>query len=129
MKSINKVILKGRLGDDPKSAATSTGKIKTAFSVATDESWKDKDGKWQTNTEWNKVVIWKSPLAEVVAQHVKKGDVVLIEGKNKTRSYTDEDKVKKWITEVVADDVDLIQTWPKAETPQGGNDTPQDLPF
>ena len=125
MKSINKVILKGRLGDDPKSAVTSTGKIKTAFSVATDESWKDKDGKWQSVTEWHNVVIWKAPLAEIVASNVKKGDIVSVEGKIKTRSY-EKDGVKKYITEVVADDVDLIQAWPKAETPQG---EPQDLPF
>jgi single-strand DNA-binding protein len=127
VKSINKVILKGRLGDDPKSSATSTGKIKTAFSVATDESWKDKDGKWQSITEWHNVVIWKAPLAEVVAQNVKKGDCVSVEGKIKTRSY-EKDGVKKYITEVVADNVDLIQAWPKAETPQGEPDK-NDLPF
>lgn len=125
MRSINKVILKGRLGKDPELTYTTTQKAKCSFSVATDESWKDKDGKWQSATEWHNVVIWKAPLAEVVAQHVKKGDCVSVEGKMKTRSW-EKDGVKKYITEVVADDVDLIQAWPKAEIPQG---EPQDLPF
>jgi single-strand DNA-binding protein len=126
VKSINKVYLKGRVGNDPKSSATSTGKIKCGFSVATDESWTDKDGTKKTVTDWSNVVVW-GWLAEAVAQGVKKGDLVRVEGKLKTRSY-DQDGVKKWITEVVADDVDLIQAWPKAETPQGEPPT-NDLPF
>lgn len=125
MKSINRIIIKGRTGKDPETTKTASGKTKCTFSVATDESWKDANGEWKKNTEWHNVVIWNEKLAANVGQYVKKGDVVLVEGKSKTRSW-EKDGVKKYITEVVADDVDLIQAWPKAETPQG---EPQDLPF
>lgn len=127
MKSINRIIIKGRTGKDPETTKTASGKTKCTFSVATDESWKDANGEWKKNTEWHNVVIWNEKLAANVGQYVKKGDVVLVEGKSKTRAYDDKSGVKQRITEVVADDVDLIQAWPKAETPQG--EPPTDLPF
>ncbi len=124
---VNKVILKGRVGKDPQISSTTNGTVKCVFSVATNKSWKDKTGEWKKVTNWSNIVVW-GKLAEVVGQCVKMGDIIALTGELNSRSYEDKAGVKKYITEVVADDVDLIQAWPKAET-KGGTDTPQDLPF
>jgi single-strand DNA-binding protein len=101
MAGVNKVILVGNLGRDPEVMTFENGVKKASFSMATTESYKDKDGNWVDVTDWHNVVLWRW-LAE---RNLIKGDQVYIEGKLKTRSYDDKDGNKRYITEVVADKV------------------------
>lgn len=99
-RSLNKVQLIGRAGQDPVSRSSSKGSI-TTLSIATGESWTDSQtGKRVENTEWHRVVVF-GKVAEAVAQYVKEGSRVYIEGKNRTRAWEDEKGVKRYSTEVV----------------------------
>lgn len=105
--TVNKVILVGRLGADPQLKYTPSGKANANFNVATNFTWKDQDGNKQDKTDWHRVVAW-GKLAEVMGEWLKKGSYVYIEGKLQTRSYDDSNGVKKWITEVVATDMEML---------------------
>ncbi|MBN1783003.1 single-stranded DNA-binding protein [bacterium] len=105
--TVNKVILVGRLGADPQLKYTPSGRAFVNFSVATNQSWKDQDGNQQEKTEWHRVVAW-SKLAEVVGEYLKKGSNVFIEGRLQTRSYDDANGVKRYITEIVANDLEML---------------------
>src|SRR5574343_1313169 len=111
--TLNKVMLIGRLGKDPELKYTPSGTAVANFTVATNESYKGKDGKKVENTDWHKVVAWNK-LAEICGQYLKKGSLVYIEGKIKTRSY-DKDGVKHYITEIVADEMQMLSAESKAE--------------
>src|SRR6476469_8622430 len=105
-RSVNKVILVGHLGKDAETKFTPSGVAKTTFSVATSRRWKDNQtGEWKEETDWANIVIWRS---ENVANYLTKGKQVYVEGRLSTRSYEDKDGQKKWITEVVADEVILL---------------------
>jgi len=97
---INKVILVGNLGKDPEVKRLESGAVVAKFSVATNESYKDKSGEWQNVTEWHNVVLW-SHLAERAEKAFKKGGLVYIEGKLTHRKWQDKDGVDKYTTEVV----------------------------
>ena len=100
--SINKVILLGRLGADPEIRVSQDGKKIARFSLATSESWKDKNtSEKKEKTEWHKVVIFSVGLAEIVEKYIKKGSLIYIEGQINTRKYTDQSGVEKYITEIV----------------------------
>jgi len=105
--TVNKVILVGRLGADPQLKYTPSGKANANFNIATNFTWKDQDGNKQDKTDWHRVVAW-GKLAEVMGEWLKKGSYVYIEGKLQTRSYDDSNGVKKWITEVVANDMEML---------------------
>lgn len=105
MSGINKVIIIGNLGQDPDMRYTPTGAAVCSISVATTESW-NKDGQKQEKTEWHRVVIWNK-RAEVCAKYLFKGSKVYIEGKLQTRSF-EKDGVKKYITEIIATDVQFL---------------------
>lgn len=109
-KSLNKVQIIGNLGKDPESKMTTTGKSVSNFSVALSERYKDKSGNWQDKTEWVNVVVWER-LSELAAQYLKKGSKVYIEGRISTRSY-DKDGVTKYITEVVGQELILLDGKP-----------------
>lgn len=96
----NKITLIGRLGRDPESKTFESGSVQTTFSIATSESFKDKSGEWQDNTTWHRVVCW-GKLAESLAKNLHKGDLVIVEGKQEHRKYTDKDGNDKTISEVV----------------------------
>ncbi len=96
---INKVTLVGNLGKDPEVRHLESGSSVARFSLATNESYRDKDGNWQTRTEWHVVVVWRA-LAERAERDLKRGSLVYIEGKLRTRSYQDSNGVEKSITEV-----------------------------
>jgi len=99
--SINKVILIGNVGQDPKIASTTDGREIASFSLATSESWKDKNtGEKKNKSEWHKVVIFSQGLVGVVKNYVKKGSRLYIEGKLQTRMW-EKDAVKHYTTEVV----------------------------
>ncbi len=108
-KSVNKVILIGTLGKDPELKYTPQGTAVTKFSMATNESYKDKQsGEWKERTEWHNIVCWQR-TAEVAAEYLKKGRKVYIEGRLTTRSWDDKETgQKKYMTEVVANDLVLL---------------------
>jgi single-strand DNA-binding protein len=100
--SVNKVILVGNLGRDPEVRTTQDGRKIVNFSVATSESWKDKNsGERREKTEWHRVVIFNENLGRVAEQYLRKGSKVYIEGQLQTRKYTDQAGVEKYSTEVV----------------------------
>ena len=98
---INKVTLIGNLGRDPEIRHFENGSMVGKFPVATNESYRDKNGEWQTITEWHDVVVWRA-LAERAERSLKKGSLVYIEGKLTHRKYQDKDGIDRYITEVVA---------------------------
>ena len=100
--SINKVILLGRLGADPEIRVSQDGKKIARFSLVTSESWKDKStNEKKEKTEWHKIVIFSSGLAEISEKYLKKGSLIYIEGQVSTRKYTDQSGLEKYITEIV----------------------------
>lgn len=101
MAGINKVILVGNLGRDPEVITFENGVKKATVSMATTESYKNKEGNWVDQTDWHNIVLWRW-LAE---RNLIKGDQVYVEGKVKTRSYDDKDGNKRYITEIVADKI------------------------
>ncbi len=107
MSGVNKVIILGRLGSDPETKAVSTGSTITRFSLATSEAWNDKDGKKQERTEWHRVVVW-GKLAEICGKYLAKGRQAYVEGRLQTRSWEDQQGVKKYTTEIVASTVQFI---------------------
>jgi single-strand DNA-binding protein len=100
--SVNKVILVGNVGKDPEIRRTQDGRPIANLSIATSESWRDKNsGEKKEKTEWHRVVVFSEPLCKVIEQYVKKGAKLYIEGALQTRKWTDKDGVEKFSTEVV----------------------------
>ena len=102
MRGLNKVTLIGHLGKDPEVQTLEGGIVVAKFSLATTESYRDKEGNMQSETEWHTVVAWRN-LAEVAGKYLRKGSHIYLEGKIKTRSYEDKDGNKKYVTEIIAD--------------------------
>jgi len=107
MAGVNKVILVGNLGKDPEVRHLDNGRAVANFSIATSETYKNKQGERVTNTEWHNVVLW-TPLAEIAERFLKKGNQVYIEGKLTTRSWDDQDGNKRYTTEVVGREMTLL---------------------
>jgi len=108
MSSVNKVILLGRLGQDPELKHLPNGGSVCNFSIATSEVWNDKNsGKKQEKTEWSKVVVW-GKQADSVNKYLTKGSQAYVEGKLSTRSWDDKDGNKKYVTEIVANNIQFI---------------------
>ncbi|MBN1957409.1 MAG: single-stranded DNA-binding protein [Desulfuromonadales bacterium] len=105
--SVNKVILVGNLGKDPELRYTPSGTAVATFSLATTERYKDRDGNRQEKTEWHNIVAWRQ-LAEICGKFLHKGKQVYIEGKIQTRSYDDRDGNKRYITEIVVDQMQML---------------------
>lgn len=101
MSGVNKAILVGNLGKDPETRYTKDGKAITNITLATSETWKDKQGQKQSKTEWHNVVFFGG-IAEIAGKYLKKGSKVYIEGKLQTSDY-EKDGVKRYVTEVVVD--------------------------
>jgi single-strand DNA-binding protein len=99
--SVNKVILVGRLGRDPETRYTGGGQAVANFSVATDETYKDKNGERQKRTEWHKIVVW-GKQAEIAQQYLKKGSLIFIEGRIQSREWQDKEGQKRTSFEIVA---------------------------
>ena len=100
--SLNKVMLIGRLGQDPEVRNTQDGRSLCTFSIATSESWNDKNtGEKREKTEWHRVVVFNEGLVNIIQQYVKKGSNVFIEGQLQTRKWEDKDGIEKYTTEVV----------------------------
>lgn len=106
MSGINKVILVGHLGKDPEVRHLEGGVAVASFPLATSETF-NKDGRKVEQTEWHNIVMWRG-LAEVAAKYLQKGKLVYIEGKIRTRSFEDKEGVKKYTTEIVADNFTML---------------------
>jgi len=108
MAGVNKIILIGRLGKDPETKYTQDGTAVCNFSIATSETWKDKNtGDKQEKTEWHRIVAWRR-LAEICGEYLRKGMQVYIEGKLQTRSWEDQDGNKRYTTEIAANQMQML---------------------
>jgi len=105
--SVNRVILVGRLGRDPETRYTGSGQAVANFSVATDESYKDRNGERQKRTEWHKIVVW-GKQAEIAQQYLKKGSLVFIEGRIQSREWQDKEGQKRTSFEIVANNFRML---------------------
>jgi single-strand DNA-binding protein len=106
MSGVNKVILVGHLGKDPEARSLEGGVSVVSFPLATSETF-NKDGQKVEQTEWHNIVMWRG-LADVAARFLQKGKLVYIEGKLRTRSFEDKEGIKKYTTEVVAENFTLL---------------------
>lgn len=116
--SINKVILIGRLGQDPELKEVNNNTV-AKFSVATSEKWTDKQGQKQERTEWHRIVVW-GKSAENCGKYLSKGRQVYIEGRLQTRSWEDDKGQKKYSTEIIANNVTFIGSAGDGEGGSGG---------
>lgn len=132
--SVNKVIILGRLGSDPELKYTPGGAAVCGFSVATTESYDDKQGQKKESTEWHKVVVW-GKLAELCNQYLAKGRQVYLEGSLKTRSWDHKDGSKRYTTEIVAKTVQFVDAKGNGSTSSATEAEPEhdfsadDIPF
>lgn len=143
-RGVNKVILIGNLGNDPETKVMQSGDHVSNISVATSETWKDKQGTQQEKTEWHRVVFF-GKLAEIVQMYLKKGSKIYIEGKLQTRKWQDQNGVDRYSTEVIVDSFNGVlqmldskdsggqhspaPSQPSAPAPQPTSQAPVDDPF
>ena len=128
--SVNKVVLVGHLGADPESRFTPSGVAVTTFNMATNESWKNKDGEYEDRTEWHRIVLF-GKAAETASEYMKKGQLTYVEGRIRTRSWEDKDGMTRYTTEVLGDRFTMLgrkgENKSAAPADAGGDD--DDLPF
>ncbi|MBE0424848.1 MAG: single-stranded DNA-binding protein [Lutibacter sp.] len=103
----NKVQLIGNLGNDPEIITLESGKKLAKFSLATNETYKNAQGESVTDTQWHNIVVWNK-TAEIVEKYLSKGKEVAIEGKLTTKSYDDKDGIKRYMTEIIVNELLLI---------------------
>lgn len=123
MASINKVILVGHLGRDPENRYLPSGEQVTSISVATTESWKDKSGNKQEQTEWHRISFF-GKLAEIAGQYLKKGSQVYVEGRIRTRKYTDREGIERYATEIIGDTMQMLGSKQDGSTQPAGTKRP-----
>jgi single-strand DNA-binding protein len=105
--TLNRAMLIGRIGREPQVRYTPNGSAVAQFSLATNEAYKDKNGQLKVQTDWHRVVAW-SKLAEICGQYLHKGSLVCIEGLLKTRVFQDRDGSKKFMTEIIASNMQML---------------------
>ena len=119
---VNKVILIGRLGKDPEVRYTPDGAMVTNFNLATDEQWKDKNGEKIQKTEWHKIVTF-GKLAEICGNYLVKGKLIFIEGRIQTRSWEDKDGNKRFTTEIIAANMQMLDSKGQNKTGESASDS------
>lgn len=110
-KGVNKVILLGRIGQDPEVRFMPNGEAVANFTMATSESWQDQQGQKQERTEWHRLVAFRK-LAEIISQYVHKGSQLYVEGKLQTREWQDQQGQKRYTTEIVIDEMQMLDPKP-----------------
>ena len=136
---VNKVILIGNVGEDPDVKYLEGGVAVARFSLATSEVYNNKNGERVTQTEWHNIVLWRN-LAQIAEKYVKKGMMLYVEGRLRTRSWDDQNGVKRYTTEIYGDNFQMLsRKQDNGEKPQdtsmpqapdlGGSDDSDDLPF
>jgi len=130
MASVNKAIIIGNLGRDPELKYTPNGTPVANFSVATTETWVDKNGNKQEKTEWHRIVVWRK-LAEICAEYLAKGRQVYIEGRLQTRTWQDKDGNSRSTTEIYANEMKMLGRAPemKSGAPEKAAPDDEDIPF
>jgi single-strand DNA-binding protein len=124
--SVNKAILVGRLGRDPETRYTSGGQAVANFTMATDETFKDRSGERQKRTEWHRIVLW-GKLAEIAQQYLKKGMLVYLEGRIQTRQWEDKrDGQKRQTTEIVGNVMRMLTSRAEGQSAGAGPSRPPD---
>ena len=140
--SVNKVMLIGRLGADPEVRYTSDGVAVATFNIATNERWTNQKGEREERTEWHRIVAWRR-LGEICGEYLSKGRQIYIEGRIQTRSWEDKDGNKRWTTEIVAQNMQMLGSQGDYERtrqdhggiplpeapPEGDFDAGRDIPF
>jgi single-strand DNA-binding protein len=121
--SVNKVILVGRLGRDPETRYTGGGQAVANFSVATDESYKDKNGERQKRTEWHRITAW-GKLGEICQQYLKKGTMVYIEGRIQSREWQDKEGQKRTSFDIVANTMKMLSSRAEGAAAGAGSSRP-----
>lgn len=121
MASVNKVILVGNLGRDPEIRYLPSGDPVANITIATSSKYKGKDGNMVEETEWHRVTFF-GKLAEIVGQYLKKGRSVYVEGRIKTRKYTDKDGVEKYATDIIANEMQMLGSREGMGEPSGDYD-------
>lgn len=121
---VNKVVLIGRLGKDPVLKSFSNDNAIAEFSIATDESYKNREGQKVEQTEWHNIKVPTKKQAEIAEKYLKKGMLVYVEGRIRTRSYDDKDGNKRYITEIIADNFRMLES-KKDGSYSGGNESYQ----
>ena len=119
-KGVNKAVILGNVGNDPELRFMSNGKAVANFTVATSEQWKDQQGQKQERVEWHRMVAYDK-LAEIIGQYVKKGSKLYLEGKLQTREWTDQQGQKKYTTEIIVSEMQMLDGKPQqgSQQPQG----------
>ena len=137
--SVNKIVLVGHLGADPESRFTPSGVAVSTFNMATNESWKNKEGEYEDRTEWHRIVLY-GKAAETASEYMKKGQLAYVEGRIRTRSWEDKDGMTRYTTEVLGDRFTMLgrKSENKSTAPDeagasasagGGGGDDDDLPF
>jgi single-strand DNA-binding protein len=121
--SVNKVILVGNVGKDPETRYLEGGTAVCSFPLATSETYRNRDGEKITNTEWHNIVLWRG-LAEVAEKYVRKGSQLFIEGRIRTRSWDDREGNKRYTTEIVGDNMQMLGRRPDDQGPQESPEAP-----
>ena len=131
MAGVNKVILVGNLGKDPEVRYLDNGVAVANFSLATTESYKNKQGERVSQTEWHNIVLWRG-LAEVAEKYLKKGSSIYVEGRIKNRKWEDKDGNTRYNTEILGDNMTMLGAKPSLEDTSiktNTQETNDDLPF
>lgn len=123
MAGVNKVILVGNLGKKPEIRHLENGRAVANCTIATSETYKNKNGERVTNTEWHNIVLW-TPLAEIADKYLDKGSQIYVEGKLTNRSYDDKDGIKRYISEVVVQNLTMLGS--KSDNQNQHNDQQSD---
>ena len=119
---VNKVILVGHVGKEPEIRHIDNNMTVARFTLATNERWNNKDGTRTDHTEWHNIVMWRG-LAEIAEKYVRKGSLLYIEGRLRLRSYDDKEGNKRYVTEILADEMNFVG--PKPEGIQSAKPAPQ----
>ena len=143
MASVNKAIIVGNLGKDPEVKFLTNGDAVCSFSIATTDSWKDKEGQKQEKTEWHNIVMYRK-LAEIAGEYLKKGSPIYVEGALQTRKWTNKEGQERYTTEIVANSMQMLGGKPQekqqtlqepqedkyeAPKPSVEGDDNEDIPF
>lgn len=126
MSGVNKVTILGNLGGDPEIRSLPNGDLVASIRVATSRNWKDKQsGELKELVEWHRIVLYRR-LAEITQQYLHKGSKVYVEGYLRTQKWTDDNGVDRWTTQIIAEDLQLLDPKPKAESKSKAEQPPVD---
>ena len=126
--SLNKVLLIGNLGADPELSYTPTGTAKATMRLATNEVWTTKDGENGSRVEWHRLIAW-GRLAEVCGEYLVSGRQIFVEGRTQTRSWEDQDGVKRFITEIVVNNMQMLGSGTQPAEAVDAPEEDEELPF